>query len=276
MLKIRVLLLSILFLPVNVLAQVTIAPTNLFLEENSRFGTFMVINGTNTPQEVTVEFSFGYFATDEDGNKNFVTDDEAMEQEYSIANNVRAFPQNFVLATGARQIVRLRINAPRDLEEKTYWARIETTTTAESPPVELGASESVSAEIGIKFKQITGLFYKVGNTTTGIEIDNITSDINREEGKLFVKTNFQKLGNSPFLGTVNSRIMDSSGKEVLNSSLSTSFYVNSIHAQEFDISDLPNGTYTVNVEFVTERNDISESDLVQMSPVTSTTTFSIQ
>ena len=70
--------------------------------------------------------------------------------------------------------------------------------------------------------------------------------------------------------------MDSSGKEVLNSSLSTSFYVNSIHAQEFDISDLPNGTYTVNVEFVTERNDISESDLVQMSPVTSTTTFSIQ
>jgi len=160
-------------LSATVLSQVTIAPTKMFLDDNSRFGTFMVINNSQQPKEISVDFLFGYFDTNEFGDKSFVRDSSEIAQNYSIAENVRAFPQNFVLQSGSRQIVRLRINASQDLVEQTYWARIRTTSTPESPPLELGASDAVNAQIGVKFEQITGLFYKVGETNTGININQI-------------------------------------------------------------------------------------------------------
>jgi hypothetical protein len=263
-------------LPLGVLGQVTIAPTNLFIDSNARFGTYMVINGSNQSQEISVDFLFGYISSNDDGNRVFITDDNERESQYSVAEYIRAFPRNFTLAPGQRQVVRLRLNAPNDIADGTYWARIKTSSSPETPPIELQSNEAVSARVGIKVEQVTGLFYKKGSVNTGIVINDINSQFNEDNDLLILTTDLQRTGNSPFLGSVTTTITDSNGQEVKRSFLSTSVYFDDLYSQEFQISDLAPGTYTVNVTFETSRNDIAPQDMIQMEPVSDTTTFTIR
>lgn len=259
--------------PLYLNAQVTIAPTNMFIDGNARFGTYMVINNSNETQEISIDFIFAYSQTDEQGNRTIIQDDMESAERYSIAEYVRAFPRNFTLASGQRQVVRLRLNPPNDLDDGTYWARIKTASTPEAPPLELQASNTVAARVGIKVEQVTGLFYKKGNATTGIEVNQITTNYDSSTGKLFVYTDIDRVGNSPFLGSISTTMIGQNGEVVREGFISTSIYFDGVHKNEFDIADLPNGQYTIRVQFESSRADIPSSDLVQMTPVTETTTF---
>ena len=104
-------------------AQVTIAPTNMFIEGNTRFGTYIVINNSNETQEISIDFTFSYSSSDSAGIRSIVTDDQEIEDQYSIAEYIKAFP-DFTLAKDQRQIVRLRLSPPSDLPDGTYWAKL--------------------------------------------------------------------------------------------------------------------------------------------------------
>ncbi|XWN38641.1 MAG: hypothetical protein ROO71_06755 [Balneola sp.] len=257
----------------NAFGQVTIAPTNLFIDDNSKFGTYMVINGSNETQEISIDFIFSYANLDENGNRTLVYDDAEMEEQFSIVEYVRAFPKNFTLAPNQRQIVRLRISAPNNMPDGTYWSRIKTSSTPEAPPLELQTDQAVTAQVGIIVEQVTGLFYKNGNVNTGIEINTIRTE--RESSVLNVYTDFLKTGNSPFLGSITTTLLDNSGRELKTGFISTSVYTDGTHKQELDISDLGAGSYSIKVTFETRRSDISERDIVGMEPVTQTTSFEI-
>lgn len=254
-------------------AQVTIAPTNLFIEENARFGTYMVINNSNDTQEISIDFTFAYSQSDEQGYRTIVQNEDEIKEAHSIADYVRAFPRNFTLAPGQRQVIRLRLTPPNDLEDGTYWARIKTASTPETPPIELQSNDAVAARVGIRVEQVTGLFYKKGSVSTGIEIEEIRSEYDSESENLIVLIDHQRTGNSPFLGSIITSIIDSNGQEVRRGFLSTSLYFDGIFRQEFEIGDLPNGEYLIRATFESNRSDIPESDLVQMQSVTETTTF---
>lgn len=257
-----------------VYSQVTIAPTNLFIEDQNKFGTYLVLNGSSENQEISIEFLFGYSKTDENGNREWVFSDSTMADQYSIHENVRAFPQNFILPPGQRQVVRLRINAPNDLKDGTYWARIRTSAVPETPPVELSSDDAISANITMSVEQVTGLFYKKGDVSTGIEIENIQTNIS-EENILTILTDFKRIGNSPFLGTVTASLIDDND-DVLTTFVSTSIYFDGTLRQAFDISNIPSGEYTVKVQFENRRSDISSNDIIPMQgPVSSTTTVTI-
>ncbi|MCG8374193.1 MAG: hypothetical protein MI700_11690 [Balneolales bacterium] len=260
----------------NLNAQVTIAPTNMFLDSNSSFGTYMVVNGSNETQEVSVDFIFGYSITDEAGNRTMVqSDSNEVAQEYSIADRLRAFPRNFTLAPGQRQIVRLRLSNTSDLASGTYWSRIRTTSEKQSPPLELTNQEVVSAQIGIVIEQVTGLYFKNGDVSTGIDVQNIETNLD-EENNLTVLTEFLRTGNSPFIGSVNVRLISGSGQIVREALVSTTYFFDGVHKQTFEVDDLPSGSYTVNIEFETRRDDVSANDLVQMNPVTESATVTIR
>lgn len=267
-------LLSLLF-SVQAIAQVTIAPTNLFIDSQTRFGTYMVINGSNAPQEISIDFFFGYSETDDNGLRTNITGNEEMAAQYSIADEVRAFPQNFVLQPGQRQIVRLRINAPNTIPDGMYWARIRTTSTPESAPLELTGSDEVSARVGIKIEQVTGLFYRKGAVSTGIEIDGIRTQLD-DQGRLVVLSDIRRIGNSPFLGSITTNLTNASGQVVREAYVSTTIHFDGVHQQTLGIENLPVGNYTINVTFESKRSDISASDLAQMPTVTESTTFTIQ
>ncbi|WP_020402044.1 hypothetical protein [Gracilimonas tropica] len=267
------LILLVTILPVLTFAQVSIAPTNVFLTEDSKFGTFMVINNSSESQEISIETTFGYFITDEEGNKTTTYEDSALAQKYSIADDIRAFPKNFVLQPSQRQVVRLRIIGSNKVNDGTYWTRLKTISQSESAPVELSDEQGVGANIGVVITQVSGIFYKVGNTTTDIMIENIEKGT-VSNGELQLITKFKKGGNSPFLGSVKTNIKKD-GQVLVSKFSSTSFYFDGVHSEVVDISELTPGQYQVEVTFETRRSDISPTDLVQMEPETATTTVTI-
>jgi hypothetical protein len=269
--------LLVVLLSSTAIAQVTIAPTNLFINNQTKFGTYMVINGSNQPQEISIEFIFGYSDTDENGNRFLVYDDSVAAEKHSITDWTRAFPRNFTLQPGDRQIVRLRVSAPNDIEDGTYWARIKTSSLPESAPVEVESSETVSASIGFKIEQITGVYLKKGNVTTGIDIQTLNTQLNEENNILSVLADIARTGNSPFLGTIQVDIFDANNKRVLTPAVvATTIFFDGKHKQDIDVSSLKAGTYTAEISFRTERSDISGADIVQAQTVSKKTSFDIK
>lgn len=257
-------------------AQVTIAPTNLFIDGNSRFGTYMVINGSDTPQEVSVDFIFGYAISDSVGNRLYVYDDSVRAETYSLASSIRAFPQNFTLNPNQRQVVRLRINPAKFVNDGTYWARIRTSSNPVSPPIELANDQNVGARIGVEIDQISGVFYKKGDVTTGIDIKEIEPVVDQETNSLSVLTHLSRTGNSPFLGTITTILKNANGNEVRRGVVSTSIYFDGIHRENLDINDLPSGNYSIEVSFESSRTDVSSNEIVQMETVKKTTSYVIR
>ena len=195
--------------------------------------------------------------------------------EHSADSWVRAFPRNFTLEPGQRQVVRLRVAPPNNLEDGTYWARIKTRSTAQTPPVELQSNTAVSARVGITIEQITGLYFKKGNVTTGIDILNTSASLT-EDGFVEARAKLLRTGNSPFLGSITMNVKDSNNNIVKSSFRSTTIYFDGTHSQEVDIQGLQAGTYTVDLIFESQRSDVSSQDIVKMEPVTTSTEFTIR
>lgn len=248
----------------SVLAQITIAPTMVFIDQQNRFGSFLVLNGSEEAQEVSIEFPFGYPVTGPDGNINMVYDDSAAAERYGISEVVRGFPQNFVLQPGERQTVRLTIR-PKNFTDGTYWTRIKTTSNAQQPPIGAASEDEITAQITYEFEQVTTLFYKHGDTDTGIEITNFTSRDAGDNVEFIIDAS--RTGNSPFLGSIILELTDAEGSVSAEKLASTSIYYD--YRQIFTIpkSDLKDGTYNAKVTFETRRPDVASEDIVQMEPV---------
>ena len=251
-------------------AQITIAPTMVFVDQQERFGSFLVLNGSDQAQEVSIEFPFGYPVTNSEGNIEMVYDDSSRAQKFGISNLVKGFPQNFVLQPGQRQVVRMTVR-PKDFSDGTYWTRIKTTSSAQNPAVGEETDEGITAQITYKFEQVTTLFYKHGNTNTGIEIQNFTRQ-NSADNFEFI-ADVQRSGNSPFLGSIILTITDSDGNTVVEKRTSTSIYFD--YRQVFEVAqdELENGEYTAEITFETQRPDVPSDDIIQMEPVSQSISF---
>lgn len=254
-------------------AQVTIAPTALFIDDQSRFGTFLVMNGSNQTQEVALTFEFGYPDTDEEGNSFMNYEDEEARERYSMAEWVRGFPRNFILDPGERQTVRLTVRPPGDVPHGTYWTRIKTTSNPAVPDIDDEVTEGVQAQITFRFEQVTAGFYKRGDVTTGVSIIGLTAQL--EDNEVVVRARVERTGNSPFLGSMFLTVRDNNGNTVYEQRTSTTVYIDAVRHMSFDASDLSSGTYTAEMRFETRRPDVSSEDLVQATPVSQSTTFRI-
>lgn len=255
------------------LAQITITPIFLYLDQQERFGSILVMNGSEQEQEVSISFTFGYPITDENGNINMVYDDSSKAETWGISDAVRSFPQNFTLQPGQRQVVRLTIQ-PRDLEDRMYYTRVKTTSTPVSPSVGETSEDNVTTQITYKFEQITTLFYKHGEVNTGVEINNLNTEQTEEEVKFIA--DLSRNGNAPFLGSIVLNIKNEEGESVIERRTSTSIYFN--YRQVFNINkeNLPSGNYTAELTIVSERGDVSRSDIISIEPITQTVNLEVK
>ncbi len=254
------------------LAQITIAPTTLFLTERSRIANFLVINNSEETQEVSVSFFFGYVKTDDAGNRQIISEDEDLASDFSLADWLRGFPRTFTLQPGERQTVRIRANPPSNLEDRTYWARVRTSSNPLTTPVEEQSQDALTARINVKIDQITGIYLKSGDVATGIEVNEIR--LHQEENNLNALVDLARTGNSPFIGTVTTSI--SRADSLINEQLSTTtIFTDGIYRYTHDISALDPGDYTFNIRFETSRRDIRNEDLVQGETVTESKRFTL-
>ncbi len=247
-------------------AQVAISPTSAFLDSKRRFETILILNNSDDPQEVKLEFKFAYPRVTELGDLELVYDDEAQEKLHSATSWLRGFPKNFVLGPGQRQVVRITAKPPRNLEPGMYWSRLITTSSAVSADVGAEGKAGISTQITMQFNQITSIYYSSGELSTGIKLLGIRSFQEDNIAKLFV--DFTKSGNAPFLGTMLAEFYDGKGNLVLEKKLFVSIFNDGFRRLTADAGDLPAGAYEVVVTATSGRSDIPPNDVVPTEPQT--------
>ncbi len=272
MTKVRSKIFFLAVLPLVVLsvgfAQVTISPTSLFIDNQRRFETLLVLNSTSDQQEISISYEFGFPVSDEFGNvrMNYTPDETTMK--YSIAEWVKGFPKSFILEPGQRQTVRITIRPPANLPDGTYWARVKTASNALTPPVGAPVQDQITAQINFKFEQVTSVFYKTGQLSTSLVIDDIRHEFAGD--KLMVYADLIKSGNSPYLGSMELVLKDQSGKSVKQEQVFISVYLGGTRRIEVDMKNLPSGEYNAVLSLITERGDIAQEYLIHAEPVQQT------
>jgi hypothetical protein len=255
-------------------AQVTISPTQVFLDPNTKVGNFYVSNPSGSAVEVRLAFEFAYPMTDENGNISFNYDDADTETQRSLVPYLRAFPTTFVLQPDQRQTIRLVGRLPNDLGDGLFWSRMRVSSSQLTPPIGEATDGGVTAQVSFQFDQVTAVFVQNGNSATGLTIHG--TEASKADGRLTILTDVERTGNSPFLGSVRTRILDNANNVVDERRSSTSVYFRNKQRVEFDAVNLSPGTYTIETTFESQRNDISSQNLLQIPNVTDRTTVRIE
>lgn len=250
----------------SLIAQVAISPTSAFLDSRQRFETILILNNSDEPQEVKLEFKFAYPKANEEGNIGLIYDDAKEAELHSATPWLRGFPKNFVLGPGKRQVVRITAKPPRDIDPGMYWSRLITTSSAVSPDIGEDGKAGISAQITMQFNQITSIFYKTGELSTGIELTAVRPSF--EDNLVKVLVDYTKSGNAPYLGTMYAKIFDASGAMILEKKMFVSIYYDGLRLLKVEAGDLPAGNYEVELTATSGRSDIPGNDVVPAEPQT--------
>ncbi|MDR8390859.1 hypothetical protein NC796_06910 [Aliifodinibius sp. S!AR15-10] len=255
-------------------AQVSIAPTSLFFDSQSRFSSLTVSNGGQQAQEISISTEFGY-PTTENGNLTIKTD-SGLAKEKSIAPWLKVFPQNFTLQPNQRQVVRFVTQPPQNLETGGYWSRVQISSNPVSPPIESVSEGQVGAQINLVVNQVISAHFRTRNATTGVEIASLdfTQIDSTNTGQIDVS--MAQTGNAPFIGSVSVEVTSAGGETVFQTTTTNSVYTTITRSFSFDLAGLSPGSYTVAGTIRSSRRDINQDNLLQIEPVNFKRTITIE
>lgn len=240
-------------------AQVAVAPTFMFTSDREQFGTFAVHNASAVPQEVVIEFRFGYPRSDSLGNRVMEYDDSVTAGRYSLDAYTQAFPRRFVVAPGEDQIVRIAVRPPAGLPDGTYWTRVVTTSTPQVDAIDTVTS-GVAARVVMRLQHVTTLSYRQGAVESGVRIGEPLLDT-RAEPRLIVP--LEQTGNSPFLGMLQARVLDERDRAVATTERSVAVYFDAVEHLPLEIPALPPGRYRVELAVRPGRPDVAPEHTVR-------------
>lgn len=249
----------------NSFSQIIISPYILYTDTKNKFGTFLVLNESDEVYEIDISFIFGYPVTDSTGNTTMKYHDQPDSSLPSATSWVRAFPRKFVVGPGERQKVRMTITPPENILSGTYWSRIVTSATAQSPSIDT-LGEGVRAQIKFVLNQITTLLYRVDPTTTGVNVDNFYSEI--DSGYVNIYAMLIRTGNSPFFGDAIVTVSNSASEIVAEEEQSISGYYELLKKFQFPLENFPSGEYKVELKILSNEKEVfPESSLVPIPPL---------
>jgi len=242
-------------------AQISIAPSFVFVDENNGVGNVFVSNNSDKAYEVSVNFAFGYPGSDTEGNLIMNYNDSTAFAQYALDPMVRAFPRSFILKGREQRTVRLQV-VPKDRrKEGFYFTRMKVMAKPQTADVTEAQTEGIGTKINFNFEQITAVFYHKGKVSTGVLVKDI--DVKQKEGTLELRPHLQRTGNAPFLGSMLAKLKDVNGKVVAEAQSTTTVYFDEIRRLEMKLDKVTPGYYTLEMSFETHRNDMLASDLIQ-------------
>ncbi len=248
-------------------AQVAIAPSALFINDQTNIGTLYISNRSDDPQEVSIDFVFGYPSSDEQGNTIVNYDDSLAYEKYAINEWIRVFPRSFVLGPRQQQTVRFQVRPQPQAEDGVYWTRARITANPQTPEIDMPATEEgITTRITFRFEQIIAAIYRKGSVTTGVNVNKV--DVVHEDDLMILLPHLERTGNAPFIGSMRALLYDHAGNLVKERQSTTTAYFDVIRRIEINTSDLPPGNYRAELIFETRRSDISPTDLVQAPTIT--------
>jgi len=249
----------------HAIAQISIAPTALFFDQQNRFSSLTVSNGGQQAQEISISTEFGY-PTSTDGNITIVNDSTTKQQK-SIADWIKVFPQNFTIQPQQRQTVRFIARAPNNLDPGGYWSRVQIQSNPVSPPIESVEEGQVGAQINLVVNQVIAAHYRTSDAQTDVNISGVdfTQVDSTNSGNIAV--HMEQTGNAPFIGSISVAVSNSSGETVYETNTTNSVYTTITRTFSMDLSDIEPGQYTISGEVTSQRRDINQDKLLQIQPV---------
>ncbi len=249
-----------------IIAQVIISPYIVYTDSQNRFGSFLVQNESNEAYEITISFVFGYPVSDSLGNMSMKYFEQTPDTLPSVVKWIKAFPRKFVLNPKERQTIRLTVRPNKQLEPGTYWARIVTSSTQKSIPVDT-VKEGITAQLKFVLNQVTTLFYRVDSAFSGAVLDSVFT--NEDSTGINIYAKLKRIGNSPFLGDLEITVRDSNDSTIVSKREYLPLYYNLVKKIKIPKSELGMGKYTVFLKPVsTEKQDIPQSKLKIIKPET--------
>lgn len=265
----KLLILLLITLPLSgALAQLSLAPTAVYLDKNG-IGNLYVTNNSGVAQEITINFQFGYSSQDENGVLVMVYDDSLNAKTWGLHSMVKAFPRTFILPPQQQQIIRFQARLPKGLPNGTYFTRIKVGSSGQVADVGEAtlAEGTVSTRVNLRFEQVIVAFYKNGEVSTGLNVEKVTSKT--DSNLVILDTYYKTTGNSPFLGRARISLKGPDGKVIGESSQGVALYFSGKRRFSFFAKEpLKPGRYEVEYTFETTRNDIPSDDLIQAKPYT--------
>lgn len=251
----------------GVWAQLSLAPTAVYIDKNG-IGNLYVTNNSAVPQEITINFQFGYSAQDENGVLVMVYDDSVNAGIWGLHNYVKAFPRTFILPPNQQQIVRLQARLPKNMPAGTYFTRLKVGSSGQVADVgDINAPGGVTTQVNLRFEQVIVAFYKSGEVSTGLNIEKVVAK--PDTNLMVLETYYKTTGNSPFLGRVKISLRGPDGQLVGEANQTVAMYFSGKRRFSFYTKEnLKPGRYEVEYTFETNRSDIPSEDLVQAKPYT--------
>jgi hypothetical protein len=193
---------------VGPLFSVSVSPMAVYMSDRERTGTMTLYNPGSRPEEIEIEFAFGYPQTDAEGNIGVPLSADAPAGEPSAVPWLSAFPRRLVLEPGQRQVVRVLARPPAGLAEGEYWARALVSSRGGQDPI-TGRQGDVGVQIDVETLIVVAVNYRNGDMTTGVSVTS--SEAALVGDSTVTRISLERTGNAAFLGRLLIEALDERG-----------------------------------------------------------------
>lgn len=184
---------------------VSVSPTALYIDSRTRTGVLTLYNPGSLPEEITIDFSYGFPQADSAGNVTVALTKEPAASEPSALAWMRAFPRRLLLQPGQRQIVRVLVEPPAGLADGEYWSRILISSRGGQPPIEQTQGD-VRLQLNVQTTLVMAANYRKGDLRTGVSVADAAAHRTAEGTQLTV--DLARTGNAAFLGRMRAELLD--------------------------------------------------------------------
>lgn len=240
---------------------VLVAPTVVFANSRTRSATMDLINTSAAPSEITIETQFGYPVTDSLGGISVRLVDTVPAGAPSIAAYIVAYPRHVTVQPGAKQAVRLIVNAPASLPDGEYWSRI--IITSKGGPARLSArsttdTNAIQVGVSLVVRTVTTLLYRKGTVTAAIEATDLAA--RRVGDSVVVTSRVARQGTGVFLGMAHVKLLDGAGKVVARLDRQLPVYYPLMPRYALAVPAEARGPFSVRFTLANDREDIPMRD----------------
>lgn len=193
-------------------AAVAINPIALYIDGRTRSGALTLYNDGALPEEIQIDFAFGYPRSDSTGRVGVALSDTAPTGEPSAAAWLTAFPRRLVLQPGQRQAVRLLVEPPPGTPDGEYWARVLVKSRGGQPPIEQQNEAGVRVQVDLETIVAVPLSYRQGQVRTGVAVQQAVAALRGDS--VAATIDLERTGNAAYLGLMRAELLDGRGRVV--------------------------------------------------------------
>ncbi|MGE0158667.1 MAG: hypothetical protein AB7T31_04595 [Gemmatimonadales bacterium] len=200
---------------VGPLFSVSVSPMAVYMSDRERTGTMTLYNPGSRPEEIEIDFAFGYPQTDADGNLLVpLSEEPAPAGEPSAVPWLSAFPRRLVLEPGQRQVVRVLARPPAGLADGEYWARALVRSRGGQEPIEARQGD-VDIQIDVETLIVVAVNYRNGEMSTGVRVTGADAELVGDT--TVTRISLERTGNAAFLGRLLIEALDERGDVITSS-----------------------------------------------------------